>query len=81
MTPRARPSREWESLSRLLVDEDVESWNRVMEINTRGPWLAMRAMARAVIDAGVSGSLIATSSVSAHLVDRAWASTALRRPH
>jgi NAD(P)-dependent dehydrogenase (short-subunit alcohol dehydrogenase family) len=54
----------------LLMDEDVESWNRVMEINTRGPWLVMRAMARAMIDAGIAGSLIATSSVSAHLVDR-----------
>jgi NAD(P)-dependent dehydrogenase (short-subunit alcohol dehydrogenase family) len=55
----------------LLVDEDVEAWNRVMEINTRGPWLVMRAMARAMIDAQVLGSLVATSSVSAHLVDRA----------
>ncbi len=55
----------------LLVDEDVEAWDRVMEINTRGPWLVMRAMARAMIDAHVPGSLVATSSVSAHLVDRA----------
>ncbi len=55
----------------LLVDEDVEAWDRVMEINTRGPWLVMRAMARAMIEAQVPGSLVATSSVSAHLVDRA----------
>jgi NAD(P)-dependent dehydrogenase (short-subunit alcohol dehydrogenase family) len=55
----------------LLVDEEVEAWDRVMEINTRGPWLVMRAMARAMIDAQVAGSLVATSSVSAHLVDRA----------
>jgi NAD(P)-dependent dehydrogenase (short-subunit alcohol dehydrogenase family) len=55
----------------LLVDEEVEAWDRVMEINTRGPWLVMRAMARAMMDADVRGSLVATSSVSAHLVDRA----------
>jgi NAD(P)-dependent dehydrogenase (short-subunit alcohol dehydrogenase family) len=55
----------------LLVDEDVDAWDRVMEINTRGPWLVMRAMARAMIDAQVPGSMVATSSVSAHLVDRA----------
>jgi NAD(P)-dependent dehydrogenase (short-subunit alcohol dehydrogenase family) len=54
----------------LLVDEDVKAWDMVMEINTRGPWLVMRAMARAMIDAKAPGSLIATSSVSAHLVDR-----------
>jgi len=54
----------------LLLDEDIEAWNQVMEINTRGPWLVMRAMARAMIDAKVSGSMVATSSVSAHLVDR-----------
>jgi NAD(P)-dependent dehydrogenase (short-subunit alcohol dehydrogenase family) len=54
----------------LLLDEDVEAWNRVMEINTRGPWLVMKAMARTMIEAGVPGSIIATSSVSAHLVDR-----------
>jgi NAD(P)-dependent dehydrogenase (short-subunit alcohol dehydrogenase family) len=55
----------------LLVDEDVEAWDRVMEVNTRGPWLVMRAMARAMAEAEVAGSLVATSSVSAHLVDRA----------
>jgi NAD(P)-dependent dehydrogenase (short-subunit alcohol dehydrogenase family) len=55
----------------LLVDEDVEAWNRVMEINTRGPWLVMRALARAMTEANIQGSLVATSSVSAHLVDRA----------
>jgi NAD(P)-dependent dehydrogenase (short-subunit alcohol dehydrogenase family) len=54
----------------LLMDVDVEEWNRVMEINTRGPWLVMRAIARSMIDAQEPGSIVATSSVSAHLVDR-----------
>jgi NAD(P)-dependent dehydrogenase (short-subunit alcohol dehydrogenase family) len=55
----------------LLLNEDAESWSRVMEINTRGPWLVMNAVARALIDAETEGSLVATSSVSAHLVDGA----------
>jgi NAD(P)-dependent dehydrogenase (short-subunit alcohol dehydrogenase family) len=55
----------------LLLDEDVEAWDRVMEINARGPLLVMRALARAMVDTGATGSMVATSSVSAHLVDRA----------
>jgi NAD(P)-dependent dehydrogenase (short-subunit alcohol dehydrogenase family) len=56
--------------SGLLVDESVDDWDRVMAVNTRGPWLVMRAMARAMIETSVAGSIVATSSVSAHLVDR-----------
>jgi len=54
----------------LLLEESVEDWDRVMTINTRGPWLVMRAMAKAAIESSASCSFIATSSVSAHLVDR-----------
>jgi NAD(P)-dependent dehydrogenase (short-subunit alcohol dehydrogenase family) len=57
--------------SALLVDESVVDWDRVMAVNARGPWLVMRAMAQAMIEVGVRGSIVATSSVSAHLVDRA----------
>jgi NAD(P)-dependent dehydrogenase (short-subunit alcohol dehydrogenase family) len=35
--------------------------------------LVMRAMARAMIEASVPGSMVATSSVSAHVVDRSMA--------
>jgi NAD(P)-dependent dehydrogenase (short-subunit alcohol dehydrogenase family) len=59
--------------SGLLVDVSVDEWDRVMAVNARGPWLVMRAMARAMIDASVRGSMVATSSVSAHLVDRSMA--------
>lgn len=57
--------------SALLLEESVEEWDRVMAVNTRGPWLVMRAMAQAMIEASVAGSMVATSSISAHLVDRA----------
>lgn len=56
--------------SGLLLDASVEDWDRVIGVNTRGPWLVMRAAARAMIDAGQPGSIVATSSVSSHLVDR-----------
>ena len=58
----------------VLLDEAVEDWDRVIAVNTRGPMLVMRAVARALIEEKNSGSLIATSSVSAHLVDRAMVS-------
>jgi NAD(P)-dependent dehydrogenase (short-subunit alcohol dehydrogenase family) len=54
----------------MLLDESVEDWDRIMTVNTRGPWLVMRAMAKTLIDASAPGSFIATSSVSARLVDR-----------
>jgi NAD(P)-dependent dehydrogenase (short-subunit alcohol dehydrogenase family) len=57
--------------SGLLSETTTDDWDRVMRVNARGPWLCMRALARGMTDAGVSGSMVATSSVSAHLVDRA----------
>jgi NAD(P)-dependent dehydrogenase (short-subunit alcohol dehydrogenase family) len=54
----------------MLLDLPVEEFDHVLAVNTRGPWLVMRAIAKAMISASVPGSFIATSSVSAHLVDR-----------
>jgi NAD(P)-dependent dehydrogenase (short-subunit alcohol dehydrogenase family) len=56
--------------SGMLLDVSVEDWDRIIAVNTRGPLLVMRAFARAMIDAEVRGSIVATSSVSARLVDR-----------
>jgi NAD(P)-dependent dehydrogenase (short-subunit alcohol dehydrogenase family) len=56
--------------SGMLLDLPVEEWDRIIAVNTRGPLLAMRALARTMIDAGSSGSIVAVSSVSARLVDR-----------
>jgi NAD(P)-dependent dehydrogenase (short-subunit alcohol dehydrogenase family) len=53
-----------------LTDVSPEEWDRVMRINLRGPWLCMRGLAVAMMEAGQSGSIVATSSISAHLVDR-----------
>jgi NAD(P)-dependent dehydrogenase (short-subunit alcohol dehydrogenase family) len=56
--------------SGMLLDVAPDEWDRIMAINTRGPLLAMRALARTMIDAGTAGSMVAISSVSARLVDR-----------
>jgi NAD(P)-dependent dehydrogenase (short-subunit alcohol dehydrogenase family) len=56
--------------SGMLADIGADDWDRVMAINTRGPWLVLRAFANAMMVADQSASLVATSSVSAHLVDR-----------
>jgi NAD(P)-dependent dehydrogenase (short-subunit alcohol dehydrogenase family) len=54
----------------LLVDTAPEEFDRIMRINTRGPWLCMRAWVGAMREAGVAGSFVAVSSVSARVADR-----------
>jgi len=54
----------------LLVDASPEDFDRIMRVNTRGPWLCMRAWVGAMREMGTGGSFIAVSSVSARLVDR-----------
>jgi NAD(P)-dependent dehydrogenase (short-subunit alcohol dehydrogenase family) len=56
--------------SGLLADAAPEDFDRVMRVNTRGPWLCMRAWAAAMREREVAGSFIAVSSISARLVDR-----------
>ncbi len=56
--------------SGLLGEAAPDDWDRVMAINARGPWLCLRGLANALRAAGRPASMIATSSVSAHLVDR-----------
>lgn len=57
--------------SGLLIDESPEAWDRVLAVNTRGPWLVMRALARALAARSTPASIVVTSSISAHLTDRA----------
>jgi NAD(P)-dependent dehydrogenase (short-subunit alcohol dehydrogenase family) len=54
----------------LLADVAAEEFDRVMAVNTRGPWLCMRAWLGAMRDEAVTGSFVAVSSVSARIVDR-----------
>jgi len=54
----------------LLLEVSAEEWDRVMQVNARGPWLVMRAVAAAMVDSRAGGSIVATSSISAHVADR-----------
>jgi NAD(P)-dependent dehydrogenase (short-subunit alcohol dehydrogenase family) len=52
-----------------LMDAAPDDFDRVMRVNTRGPWLCMRAWVAAMLERNVPGSFVAVSSVSARLVD------------
>lgn len=54
----------------MLLDAPADDWDRVVGVNAKGVWLAMRALARPMLEAG-GGSIVVTSSVSARLPDRA----------
>jgi len=56
--------------SGLLTDVDRAEWDRVLAVNLTGPWLVMRAWARHYAAQALEASMVATSSVSARLVDR-----------
>lgn len=56
--------------SGLLLEQAPEDWRRVLDVNLTGTWLAIRAGARAMIDAGTGGSIVAVSSISGSLADR-----------
>jgi NAD(P)-dependent dehydrogenase (short-subunit alcohol dehydrogenase family) len=53
-----------------LLEQSPEHWRRVLDINLTGTWLAIRAGAQAMIDAGTGGSIVAVSSISGTLADR-----------
>ena len=52
----------------MLLDAPADEWDRVVGTNAKGVWLAMRALARPMLDGG-GGSIVVTSSVSARLAD------------
>jgi NAD(P)-dependent dehydrogenase (short-subunit alcohol dehydrogenase family) len=54
----------------LLAVADADDFDRVMRVNTRGPWLCMRAWARVLFEQEMAASFVAVSSISARLVDR-----------
>jgi NAD(P)-dependent dehydrogenase (short-subunit alcohol dehydrogenase family) len=56
--------------SGLLLEQTPADWRRVIDTNLTGTWLTMRAVARAMVDAGSGGSIVAVSSVSGTLADR-----------
>lgn len=56
--------------SGMLLDQTLEQWRRVLDVNLTGTWLTMRAVAQRMVDAGTGGSIVAVSSISGTLADR-----------
>ena len=56
--------------SGLLLEQSPAEWQRVIDTNLTGTWLTMRAVARAMVDHGGGGSIVAVSSISGTLADR-----------
>jgi NAD(P)-dependent dehydrogenase (short-subunit alcohol dehydrogenase family) len=54
----------------MLLEVEPDEFDRVFRVNTRGPLLCLRAVARALQSEGRSGSFVAVSSISARLADR-----------
>ncbi|MGZ5392422.1 MAG: SDR family NAD(P)-dependent oxidoreductase [Mycobacterium sp.] len=56
--------------SGMLLEQTPDDWRRILDINLTGSWLAIRAAARAMIDAGRGGSIVVASSISGSIADR-----------
>lgn len=50
---------------RTFIDLDVESWQRVIDVNLTGTLLAMQACADKMVDCGNGGSIVTIASVAA----------------
>jgi len=55
---------------RALVDMDAAEWDRVVGTNLRGTYLCLREVARAMVEGGRGGSVVAVTSISGFLADR-----------
>jgi NAD(P)-dependent dehydrogenase (short-subunit alcohol dehydrogenase family) len=61
-----------------FVDSTLEQWQAVWRVNLDGTFLTLREAARHMIGQGTGGSLVATSSIAAHVAaprDEAYAAT------
>lgn len=54
-----------------IVDLNLADWDLTYAVNIRGVMLALRVVARGIIDAGLSGSCILVSSVNGTVADSA----------
>ena len=56
--------------SGMLLAQTLAEWQRVIAVNLTGTWLTLQATARAMVDAGIGGSIVAVSSISGTVADR-----------
>jgi NAD(P)-dependent dehydrogenase (short-subunit alcohol dehydrogenase family) len=53
-----------------LLDLDAAEWDRVVGTNLRGTFLCLREVAKAILETGLGGSIVAVTSISGFLADR-----------
>jgi NAD(P)-dependent dehydrogenase (short-subunit alcohol dehydrogenase family) len=53
-----------------LVDLEAAEWDRVIGTNLRGTFLCLREVAKAIIETGLGGSIVAVTSISGFLADQ-----------
>jgi NAD(P)-dependent dehydrogenase (short-subunit alcohol dehydrogenase family) len=53
-----------------LIDLEAAEWDRVLGTNLRGTFLCLREVAKAMVESGRGGSMVAVTSISGFLADR-----------
>jgi NAD(P)-dependent dehydrogenase (short-subunit alcohol dehydrogenase family) len=53
-----------------LLDLEAAEWDRVVGTNLRGTFLCLREVAKAIVETGLGGSIVAVTSISGFLADR-----------
>jgi NAD(P)-dependent dehydrogenase (short-subunit alcohol dehydrogenase family) len=53
-----------------LLDLEAAEWDRVIGTNLRGTFLCLREVAKAIIETGQGGAIVAVTSISGFLADR-----------
>lgn len=53
-----------------LIDLEAAEWDRVVGTNLRGTFLCLRQVAKAMVEGGRGGSIVAVTSISGFLADR-----------
>jgi NAD(P)-dependent dehydrogenase (short-subunit alcohol dehydrogenase family) len=52
-----------------VLDGDPTEWDRVMDVDLRAVYLTIRAASRTMVDAGLTGSIVVTSSCAGRVAD------------
>ena len=51
------------------LDMSIQTWKKMFDVNTTGAFLCAQAVARAMTERGISGSIVLASSISAHIAN------------